>query len=281
MAAPVQEVHLCHVHGATLASMFHACISSGRDCDGLLFGQHHTKQIKQMDDDIGLVTIEEHHVYITGFVCSATACSFYDGAGRLQGDKLSQLKPPQGDPLIGWLSMRPGTPLQPSMRELAVTQQLHSQVAAAVGRAVPTLLLVVSTQSEHSGATLTLQYKVFQAPPASSSQAQQPAKPLALQPTTTTVINLGRSLGQKGYDSFEPVMPVMPRSGGADTRSLEQSADAVVQQVQFVEEYYSGLLKELQVLCRDVSAQGGNIAALQAEGEALMAELQSDALATR
>lgn len=37
------------------------------------------------DDDVGVITIEEHHVYVTGYVASATSCSFYDGAGRLQG----------------------------------------------------------------------------------------------------------------------------------------------------------------------------------------------------
>jgi hypothetical protein len=97
---------------------------------------------------------KKHDVADTGLMGTATL-----GARLHAGDKLAAVRPPQGEPLIGWLSIRPGTALQPSMREAAVTQQLHSHVTASVGRPVPTLLVVLSTQTEHAGATLTLQYK--------------------------------------------------------------------------------------------------------------------------
>lgn len=74
-------------------------------------------------------------------------------------EKLKAMLPPQRDPLIGWLSIRPGTPLSPSMRESAVTQQMQAYVALEQGRAVPTFLMLLATQPDHQGATITMQYR--------------------------------------------------------------------------------------------------------------------------
>jgi hypothetical protein len=34
----------------------------------------------------GMVTIEEHHAYITSFTCCTSVCSFYDAVGQVEGE---------------------------------------------------------------------------------------------------------------------------------------------------------------------------------------------------
>mmetsp|Transcript_28693 Transcript_28693/g.63184 ORF Transcript_28693/g.63184 Transcript_28693/m.63184 type:complete len:248 (+) Transcript_28693:38-781(+) len=211
----MSSLHLqkVNIYGATLASLLQSVLVGGQNCDGLLFGKVHTctKQSYQ-DDDSDLLVTEEHQAYITSYVCFASTCSFYDGIGQVQEQKLLSLMPQScsRDPLLGWFSFRSSSPCHPSMREAAVSQSLqacpifldHQRQNNSSGRPAPLLFMVVSSSHDHAGATTSMQYRTFQLQPSGPSPSL--STPL---PVDTAIINLARSLGAKSYHEFLPMAP--------------------------------------------------------------------------
>eukprot|EP00798_Chlamydomonas_sp_ICE-L_P015221 gene15221-21300_t len=233
--------------------------------------------------------LEESEACVTAYVCSTASCSFYDAAGNVQADRLQELQPGELDPLIGWFSFRPNTPLVASMREAAVSQCLrqtldsHSQASSTQNH--PLLFMMLSCGTDHSSATLSLQYKMLQN--SSSNGVQYPVE--------MRIINLAQGLGQKSYEDFHPVLPLMDLNieklkypnTSSPSKSQDESAQKLVSphltacvesatnQVKVVEEYYNGVLQHFGALCRRVTDHSSAVVSLAEENRRMEMELEA------
>ncbi|CAI7888149.1 unnamed protein product [Closterium sp. NIES-54] len=137
--------------GATLASLVHG-LAAG-ETDGLLLGrleQRTTAVYSDAQGDDGQISRNDFCLVVTGFRSAGRVLSFYDGTGTVDLDRVQLLLGSSeneglgvaGDGrrntvastagswagphecVIGWFVRRSNSPLQPSMREAAVTAQL-------------------------------------------------------------------------------------------------------------------------------------------------------------
>jgi hypothetical protein len=313
------------IRGAALAAMLQSVVAGCRDCDGLLFGSFRTLTEQHLnDDDQEAVTTTEHQACISSAVCCASTCSFFNATGEVDEESLQAALPPPGsqEPMVGWLSYRRSSPLHPSMREAASSSSLYMRAARELARTqvlgqVPRggrlplppvlLLLVTSHQEAHGGATLTMEYKLYQATcPSAAQQAVSSLSalgagelPVRLSALPLSVDNLAEGLGhQKLYGSFRPTAQLPlgltspglgASSGGAGPSAssngdhggaqLQQALEAAVAassgQVAALEAHYNDMLRTLGALSREVADAGAVAAEATAEQARLLRELAS------
>eukprot|EP00877_Chromochloris_zofingiensis_P001496 jgi/Chrzof1/11347/Cz05g33080.t1 len=179
-----------HIHGPTLAALLTSALTGEKACDGLLFGTIRKTVTTQAHDETDALMVEDNVCQILGSLCCCSTMSFYDAAGNINDTKLAQLiasqphtSSPSDPPIVGWFSYRPSTPLQPSMRDVAITASLqqwlmqHQHASSSTAppttqanapghqQAVaqpPVVFAVITSGSEHGGATLSLQYMMYQ-----------------------------------------------------------------------------------------------------------------------
>lgn len=105
-----------------------------------------------------------------------SSCSSSDAAGAALGSSNSSSGCRQ---LLGWFSYRPHTPSIPSMLEAAVCRNLQTVLASSDNSSSsrrqqqqqqPLLFGLITSQLEHSGATISLQHRFFAYRPDSSWQ---------------------------------------------------------------------------------------------------------------
>ena len=135
----------------------------------------------------------------------------------------------------------------------------------------PLLLLLVSMGKEHNGATLTIEYRAFQAatvaPTGITSLPED--TPFRIAPVQMVVENLGN--GHKGGMTYSFAAPVQhlwtstpfgaalsgplggsPQQQAQQQRGLEETAEAAARQVAAVESSCDALLRQLKGLCQKV-----------------------------
>ncbi len=218
---------------------------------------------------------------------------------------------------IGWFMHRPGTPQHPSLREALVTASLQqwlaqqqqqqqtssshatsgsssSRAAPSVGQSSPQLppvvFGVIGSGEDHAGATITLQYRMFQAiaapSPASSTDSTGTSR-AGLQPLQLQTLNLGRSLGHHadagssssssmGFEgaTFGAALDAAPPEEAQQLlRQLEAAAAA--QQVGAIEGVYGALLRRLEGLATEVGGQMAEVDILRQQQEVLPAQLSA------
>ena len=161
------------IAGPTLASLLHSAAFSLGECDGLLFGRASQPRLPSASfrDDGGESGesgeapsgpagegLAASDAVVTGVLIFPSSRSFYDGAGRVQPERLARhLGRADHQQLLGWISVRaiasasasvaagsrssPPT-LRPSMREGAITTSLASGGHTPPG--LPALLCLVA-----------------------------------------------------------------------------------------------------------------------------------------
>ncbi|GLC46961.1 hypothetical protein PLESTM_002000600 [Pleodorina starrii] len=238
------------VHGASLATILYAVTAGGAPCDGLIYGETVTTTIQHLRDDDDMATTTESRAALTASICCAATCSFYDEAGELREPVLEELTAAQPAPLLGWLSYRPapsctttataaasagpapsssssscssGSWLRPSMRESAVTLALLRRQLARHGGRQAVLLLLVSTGDSHNGATLTWQFRCFQARLATSSGE------MLLEPLELQTLNLGGHTGLGAYQQLNAATALAGPSPASSTSALSAQQQHAVQ----------------------------------------------------
>lgn len=112
----VAQVQRAAIHGATISLLLQSVTcAGGRDFDGLLLGRFQTHTETRFEDECSgrhawhspmhalqvvfesravicvaadAIVVEQHHALVTGVVCSATSCSFYDASGAITGEQM-------------------------------------------------------------------------------------------------------------------------------------------------------------------------------------------------
>ncbi|GIL66594.1 hypothetical protein Vafri_20084 [Volvox africanus] len=147
--------------------------------------------------------------------------------------RLEELSAEQSAPLLGWLSYRPasaaaaGGPLRPSMRESAVTLALLRRQLARYGGRQAMLLLLVTTGADHNGATVTWQFRCFQARLSSATGV------MLLDPLELQTLNLGGHTGQATYQELSAATALASPTAGSQQQAVKHiSLSAAVSPVQ-------------------------------------------------
>lgn len=203
------------------------------------------------------------------------------------------------DPVIGWFSYRPGTKLNISLREAAVTRSLAAHVGVGgTGRGPSGVLFAVFSHNPPGASTsniLSLCHRFYHS-------GASPSAPLHAVPLQ--VLNLGRNLGSSAYEGISHrdaeggsssagkgrmSLPPLVRSAGPSParQAGSQEAPAYMQQLQSVaaatvqnqtkgiEQAYHGMLAELEALAEN-GVQVGRLKGKEAESHRhLLSQLQS------
>lgn len=295
------------IHGPTLAVLLQSVLTSGRCCDGLLFGSVTTAQSVQADDAVDAVYTVEHSGLVSGTLACCSTGSFYNGAGDIDAARLQKIRSgavvaPKGPSaasqqlpdLLGWFSYRPGTIEQPSMREVAVTAALQQHLAqstatsaagagAAPSQQQPVVFLLITSGHQHGGATLHLSYCAYQLPsshPGSRPQGQGGANAACgpLHAVELSVINLGKvlSAAHHGCSPFQaPALAAAlscaaPLPPAAERRLKEAAAAAAGAAGDAAEAVCDALLSELQELSNKVGASSAELSAAKERNDRLV-----------
>ncbi|KAG2485089.1 hypothetical protein HYH03_016186 [Edaphochlamys debaryana] len=182
-----------------MASALYGVTAGGAPCDGLIFGETTTTTTQHLRDNDDPVSVTDCFASVSSTLWCAAPGSFYDQAGELAESKLEALSRSQPGSLLGWMAYRPAAPgsgpPRPSMREAAVTAALLRRQWARHGGAQAVLLLLAQSSGDHGGATLTWQFRCFQARPS-------PSGDMLLDPVELRTGNLGGHTGVRAYSEL-------------------------------------------------------------------------------
>lgn len=113
------------VSGSIVSSLFFEHVNSPGDQEGFLLGEF-VKRVTRIISDSHMSAEKEEismHIY-TIVPCDEQSFSFYDVCGRLQEEKLNYYLKDRRKEVIGWYRFRRNTPLEISLREHAVHENL-------------------------------------------------------------------------------------------------------------------------------------------------------------
>ncbi|EFJ48190.1 hypothetical protein VOLCADRAFT_91310 [Volvox carteri f. nagariensis] len=253
-----------------------------------------TQHLRDYDD---MATVTESRAAVTAAMCCATMCSFYDEVGELSGGSPA----PASAAAVAASSGTSGF-LRPSMRESAVTLALlRRQLRRRHDSQQAVLLLLVTTSSDHNGATLTWQFRCYQA------RLVKATGEMLMEPVELHVLNLGGHIGHTAYQELSAAASIMastsqgtrpqqlpvqhvsmssPTSSataaaaaaatalpGADAAALAVLAAGARGQVAAMKQHCDALLSGLHELCGQAVAGEATVAALRRRRDALLAQL--------
>ncbi|GMH44498.1 hypothetical protein BSKO_12450 [Bryopsis sp. KO-2023] len=257
-------------HGTVLASLFQETTANPHGFDGLLFGQAHTRTTQTHQDNEEAQSSHDKISLVTAYMSSTSLCSFYNAAGEIDGLSLQSLLKQSSarDPVLGWISFRPGPATNPTMREIAVTHSLPSAVQSVLRRTAPhpEILCLLNLGKDHNEATFSLGYRAFRS---NGSQQGETLMPLGQLPVEVT--NVGANQGRQRYESFWP--PTQISSDGSDSRGTLENTIGSLQafnlksQIEKIESSYHSLLNELQGLLEKARQGGADVSHRKAELE--------------
>ena len=145
--------------------------------EGLLFGKHKTQTISAPSDSESNKQVAKSSTRIWSYVITGNSgYSFYNLKGQIDENRLGELENKFNKSIVGWFTTRPyGSPMQPSIREFRVQDQLSRYVAKVTGIETAPLVFALFRSCVESGSTPMhhFKYKFFQSvcPQATSSSS--------------------------------------------------------------------------------------------------------------
>jgi hypothetical protein len=202
------------------------------------------------------IIVTEELVIISAVHCNTTCCSFYDAAGDLLPNALEvilKLEAAHQCPVLGWFVTRRGPVVQPSMRDLAVLNQMPSLSTsnrkADAGQAQAPLFAAIGLSDAAGGAIDSYQYKFY--------RSGGSAGPGRVVPIDVEITNIG---ARQQHPSFPASLRPSMLGGPATANELKTQkafasmAKATSAQTEGVEQMFDCLVEQLHTVARDVAA---------------------------
>jgi BRCA1-A complex subunit Abraxas 1 MPN domain len=108
-----------NISGLTLSSLLYQVCNAHGDMEGLLFGE--VKLSAEKEREAATATLQPK-LFVQGALVTGSVCSFYDASGHVDIDKVTLLS--QNRVIVGWFRFRRGVALKPTLREIAVHENL-------------------------------------------------------------------------------------------------------------------------------------------------------------
>lgn len=148
------------VSGSIVSSLFFEHVNSPGDQEGFLLGEFVKRVTRIISDSHMSAEKEEISIHIYTIVpCDEQSFSFYDVCGRLQEEKLNYYVKDRRKEVIGWYRFRRNTPLEISLREQAV----HENMCQLFGRGCDKSFLfgIFTSCDTHETSTYTFDHIIL------------------------------------------------------------------------------------------------------------------------
>ena len=254
--------------GAVVVSVLHEAVArQGAACasvEGLLFGRRAVRRASTLTDDTtaaqssaGESSTLTHTCVVASALVTGELASFYSHAGTVDAAAVARAvaaRVPAGDDsleLVGWWRARAGLPLAPTLRERAVTRGLASAVA---GDALVMLVNAGAIDAVHN-----VGYALY------VPDAAAPGRLALAHPAVTNLVDSSNA----EYAALDGIalLPADP----AVSASLAAAVAPLAASVASVESLFRSALRHVATLSDEIISTIAQIAAVQAEVDALEA----------
>ncbi|CAK0783615.1 hypothetical protein CVIRNUC_006814 [Coccomyxa viridis] len=282
----MMPLDLLKTSGPALASLFQSMSINEEDFDGLIFGQYEDSQTSVVTDDAADEMSIQRVARIASFVSFTSVCSFYDAAGRIDGEKLASLVVGRSQTVLGWFICRRDLWATPSIRDRAVCEALPSCLdrLQPQRKERPMLYGIMSATADRARATHSFQQKFYQVQ--STASCSQPNKvdlgdpSTGLSPIQLTISNLGAARQTRSYEALTPVASLPPvhlqLPGRPENGELQKPKDPIMQhgKLERIADFSQQQLGSMETVCNAFLAQVASITSQLVEKAAMVSNLQ-------
>ena len=217
--------------------------------EGLLFGKHKTQTISAPSDSESNKQVAKSSTRIWSYVITGNSgYSFYNLKGQIDENRLGELENKFNKSIVGWFTTRPyGSPMQPSIREFRVQDQLSRYVAKVTGIETAPLVFALFRSCVESGSTPMhhFKYKFFQSvcPQATSSSS-------VIKPTLIKIIT-NEIKSKEEYENYTStsMLSSCPELDDRIGRHLTPTGGIEIRSS--TENVVDNLLKEMSLMCEE------------------------------
>eukprot|EP00944_MAST-04C_sp_MAST-4C-sp1_P015881 g15881.t1 len=213
--------------------------------EGLLFGKHKNQTISVPSDFESNKQVAKSSIRIWSYVITGNSgYSFYNLKGQMDENRLGELEKKFNKSIVGWFTTRPyGSPMQPSLREFRVQEQLSRFVAKVTGNDTAPLVFALFRSCVESGSTPMhhFKYKFFHSVCPQVTSASSVIKPTLIKIITSEIKSKEEYESYTSTSMLSSCPELYDRIGRHLTPTIEIRSST--------ENVVDSLLKDMSLMC--------------------------------
>ena len=218
--------------------------------EGLLLGKHKSRTISAPSDSKSNMRLAKSNIRIWSYVITGNSgYSFYNLKGHMDENRLGELEKKFNKSIVGWFTTRPyGSPMQPSLREFRVQDQLSRYVAKVTGNETAPLAFALFRSYVESGSTPMhhFKYKFFHSVCPQANSISSVMKPILIKLLTSEIKS------KEEYENYTSVPMLSSCPGLYDRVGRQLTSLGGIESQPTIENVVDTLLKDMSLMCEDI-----------------------------